>query len=43
MRNINISIKLILAILVFSLEPLTAQTVIEEITVTARNRTESLQ
>ena len=29
--------------LVFSLEPLMAQTVIEEITVTARNRTENLQ
>ncbi|MBT3993441.1 MAG: TonB-dependent receptor [Gammaproteobacteria bacterium] len=43
MRNINISIKLIVIVLLFSLEPLIAQTVIEEITVTARNRAENLQ
>ena len=43
MKNINIWINLIVVTLVFSLEPLMAQTVIEEITVTARNRTENLQ
>lgn len=43
MKNINISINLIIGMLVFSAGPLMAQTVIEEITVTARNRTESLQ
>ena len=43
MKNINIFINLIIVMLVFSLEPLMAQTVIEEITVTARNRTENLQ
>jgi len=43
MKNLKISINLIIGILVFSIGPLMAQTVIEEITVTARNRAENLQ